>query len=437
MKMLTASSLFIVAIAAPVWAQNPLTISADANATYTKSYVWSISKSADKARVKQVGGTAIFAYLVNVSHDNGTNRDVFIRGAIRVFNRNVDVAGKAIPVNISGVTDVLSNGVNCVVYNGGPQTLTEPETDFSYECALTVLPEAKTVNLASVYWPAQKLANGALLLQANTQFRLANFLFRPTSVDDCVSLADNFDSEATHPFVPLCVGGPNPAIYQYSRSIAVPDFNCASYPDTASFVTNTSRTSGSSTQKVTVCGPEQTGALPVAFWEGDKGQTIISSEGVCPSGVWLRQFAPFQDLSEVANCVGVGIYVGNIMKTANAVDAPISAKEKAQMLASALNVYFSDARLGGNKIQAPAPIGSDLIDLSQICKDSGCKAYEDTRPEFDVSTEQNTQTVLEMLNHAGAHSDPGGTTWYDNDPPMQDLAKDAFDVLNNQKIFGP
>jgi hypothetical protein len=36
------------------------------------------------------------------------------------------------------------------------------------------------------------------------------------------------------------------------------------------------------------------------------------------------------------------------------------------MLATALDVYVSDPALGGNKINAPAPIGGVRIDLTQI-----------------------------------------------------------------------
>lgn len=45
----------------------------------------------------------------------------------------------------------------------------------------------------------------------------------------------------------------------------------------------------------------------------------------------------------------------------------MNAMLKAQMLATALDVYFSDAALGGNKINAPAPIRGVSIDLTMIC----------------------------------------------------------------------
>jgi len=50
---------------------------------------------------------------------------------------------------------------------------------------------------------------------------------------------------------------------------------------------------------------------------------------------------------------------------------------KAQMLATALDVYFSDLALGGNKMGAVAPIGGVAIDLTKICKNiATCSIYE-------------------------------------------------------------
>jgi hypothetical protein len=31
----------------------------------------------------------------------------------------------------------------------------------------------------------------------------------------------------------------------------------------------------------------------------------------------------------------------------------------------------------------------------------------------------------------------GGSSWYDNVKATQELAKDAFDAINNEKVFAP
>ena len=40
-----------------------------------------------------------------------------------------------------------------------------------------------------------------------------------------------------------------------------------------------------------------------------------------------------------------------------------------------------------------------------------------------------------MLTYAGSQSNSGGTLWYANVRPTQQLAKDAFSALNNQVAF--
>jgi hypothetical protein len=60
--------------------------------------------------------------------------------------------------------------------------------------------------------------------------------------------------------------------------------------------------------------------------------------------------------------------VYNVIKAANASGASMNAMLKAQMLATALDVYFSTPALGGSKITAPAPLGGIAIDLTMICK---------------------------------------------------------------------
>ena len=195
---------------------------------------------------------------------------------------------------------------------------------------------------------------------------------------------------------------------------------------------------------MTVCGPAKTGALTMGFWQNKNGQGIISGgasvSGVCKSATWLRQYAPFQDLSATATCANVATYVYNIIKAANASGAAMNAMLKAQMLATALDVYFSDAALGGNKINAPAPIGGVAIDLTKICKiidGSGgtgtCSStYQNVSSAFGGAT---SLTVSQMLAYAASQSTSGGSTWYGNVKATQELAKNAFDAINNQLAF--
>jgi hypothetical protein len=124
-----------------------------------------------------------------------------------------------------------------------------------------------------------------------------------------------------------------------------------------------------------------------------RGHGIISggssTGGVCNSGTWLRGYKPFQDLSATATCSQVASYVSSVIKAANASGSSMNAMLKAQMLATALDVYFSWAR----------------------------------------------ETVSGMLTDASNASNSGGSTWYGQVKATQVLAKDAFDAINNQVAF--
>jgi hypothetical protein len=134
---------------------------------------------------------------------------------------------------------------------------------------------------------------------------------------------------------------------------------------------------------------------------------------------------------------------------------------RAQMLATALDVYFSDAGLGGNKIGAPAPLGGKAIDLAAICKMSDnsngsgtCSgAYQDASAAFQPGTYVDAagtcpapvaqpngskpMTVLCLLANAASNSAPTGTPWYGTSKALQVLAKDTFDAINNVAAFAP
>src|SRR5206468_12621024 len=79
---------------------------------------------------------------------------------------------------------------------------------------------------------------------------------------------------------------------------------------------------------------------------------------------FLRGYAPFQDLSATANCTAVASYVTTIIKAANASGATMNAMLKAQMLATALDVYFSDPALGGVKDRKSTRLNSSHDQIS-------------------------------------------------------------------------
>jgi hypothetical protein len=446
-----------------------LTVTKDASGSYDTTYTWGITKSACAhgvtlctQKVDAVGGTVTFDYTIVVTHDAGAISNVKVVGTIVVHNPNTHA------VNITGVTDTaLSDGTACSVTNGGAQSVpglgTTPASGpgaITYECdypAGSAVPTGVT-NTVTVSWPDQTISDG--FLKGNS----ANFT-TPSAITftgnnpsgSCITVVDDNATPANLlddvTLGTSCVGvDTNPKSFPFSRTYSVPANDCLSYTNTAKFTGAgvTVGLKGSDSATVQVCGPAKTGALTMGFWQNKNGQAIITggastgSPAVCNSGTWLRQFAPFLDLSATASCSAVATYVTNVIKAANASGAAMNAMLKAQMLSTALDVYFSStaAGYGGNKIGAPGPVGSVAIDLTQICKmidGSGGTAtcsgtFENTSPAFGTLVCPNT-TVLALLTYAASQSNGGGSAWYGQVKATQGLAKDTFDAINNQVAF--
>jgi len=412
-------------------------ISKTAAGAYTNTYKWTITKDVDKTLVQQVGGTATFNYTVKVTHDAGTVSGVTVSGTITVTNLNKDGQNNVAPIDISGVTDQLSDGTNCTVTGGGAQTLSTASKDFAYSCSLSAVPTSELDNTATVSWPDQVLSNGAVVTHGSAPFQVQNISFTATTVDNSVTVTDTFNGTLVT-LGTVSVGDDNPKSYTYSHTVNVPASTCVKYDNTATFTTNTSGTTGSANQSVQVCGAA-TGGLTIGFWNNKNGQGIITGGGttssVCNSGTYLRTFAPFQDLSPTANCAAVATYVSNIIKAANASGASMNAMLKAQMLATALDVFFS-LPANGNPLKAPLPLGGVKIDLTHICKmidGSGGTAtcsgtYQNVSTAFGGAT---SLTVTQILLYAASQSNVGGSTWYGQVKATQEMAKNTFDAINN------
>jgi hypothetical protein len=169
--------------------------------------------------------------------------------------------------------------------------------------------------------------------------------------------------------------------------------------------------------------------LGTGFWGNQNGQSIISggsssAAGVCDSGSWLRQYNPFQDLSATASCDQVAAYVASVMNKATCTGTVCNTMLKAQMLATALDVYFND----------PA-IANATVDLTSICSDvATCSATEDDSAAFGGAA---SLTVSQILDYAAGQSNASGSSWYGNVKTKQVLAKDAFQAISNLAVSSP
>jgi hypothetical protein len=203
-------------------------------------------------------------------------------------------------------------------------------------------------------------------------------------------------------------------------------------------------TCGSETVRITT----DVGGKTIGFWRNKNGQSIITNY-CTPAGhqslyAYLTQYNPFKDQTS-QTCSGIATYVTNVINAAtkSKINDPsnVNAMLKAQMLATALNVYFSDSSLGGNKIGAPSPIGGITVDLTKICdmidSSSGTGtcggSFHNASAAFGGAT---SMTVTQMLVFSSNLSNVGGTSWsspYTN-KSIEDLAKDAYDAVNNGVI---
>ncbi len=290
--------------------------------------------------------------------------------------------------------------------------------DVEYSCSFAAQPAyySDLVNVATATWDAASYhtPNGSASGEATFQFTLPEVVINKivTVTDSYAGTLGTVTGTDAEPWAL--------EEFNYSRTVSVPSTNCVEYPNTATIV----EIGLSASRLVRVCGPLQTGALTMGFWQNKNGQALIKNAGVvegttiCKLTPFLRQYAPFQDLSASANCTAVATYVTNVIKAANASGSSMNAMLKAQMLATSLDVYFKG-------------IGGVLVDLTYIKAGGG---YQDVSAAFGGAT---SLTISQMLAYAASQSNAGGSMWYGNVKSMQELAKNAFDAINNQWIFAP
>jgi hypothetical protein len=200
----------------------------------------------------------------------------------------------------------------------------------------------------------------------------------------------------------------------------------------------------------------------MGFWKNTNGAKIITNNcgtTTSPTSLWayLTQFDPFKDDTIVAypTCAKEATYVANVIGGATCSSSgTCNTMLRAQMLATALDVYFSTPGWGGNQIGAynglgtktPA-LGNVAINLSTVCAmvdgstASTCSGtHEDARPEFGIVSSCLGTTVSNMLAYANypslVNGNPvatvnTGATWYGQNKAKQVPAKDSFDSVNN------
>jgi hypothetical protein len=400
-------------------ARDPI-VAKTAAGTFERTYLWTIAKNVDKTLVEQVGGTATFTYTVDAAQTGFSDSGWALSGTITITNPNDWQA-----ITLTGLTDLADNGGTCSV-DAGPYVVPAAGTlEVRYTCTYSTQPAYDGINTATATWDSASFTTPSGTASGTAGFTLT----RVGSTDRTVHVTDTFDGTTTElgTLTADDTAAYATATYTYTRTVTVPATDCVSYPNTATIT----ETGQNAAMPVKVCGPARTGALTIGFWQNKNGQGLIttsaSTNGVCNLTAWLRQYAPFQDLSASAGCSTVASYVSGVISAANAGGTSMNAMLKAQMLATALDVRFSDPALGGNRIDAPAPIGGVVIDLTNI-------GGTNTSAAFGGAT---GLSVSQLLAYAASQSDSGATTWYANVKATQQLAKNTFDAINNARAYAP
>jgi hypothetical protein len=425
-----------------------LVVTKDASPSFTRDYDWGVTKTRTSAStVNSASSSVSVNYQVDATWSGPSDSGWQVTGTITVFNPNdFEVAGV-------DVTDAVNNGGTCEVTGGVDATVPAGESvDFDYTCGSYPVsgptPNAGE-NTAEATWDkvAYQTPNGSDSWVESFTFDTGS-TGNPTVTHACTTVTDAFNGGAATTLGTVCQDGvttsnvyttPGPLSsfsgptynaltktwrFTYSRSVTVVVNTCTPYPNLASISPDGNLTNNTSSASVTVCG-HNTGGLTIGYWGNKNGQAEIKaagpSSGTCSLATTLRAYAPFQDLSATATCTAVATYVSNVIKAANASGASMNAMLKAQMLATALDVALSHLS------------GSQMINLTQVCKNiSTCSIYENVSSSFGGAT---SLSISAMLTYAASQSNPGGTMWYGNVKAVQELAKDAFDAINNNVAF--
>ncbi len=405
----------------------PPTVTKNVVATYDDQYTWAITKAAGTPTV--VSGDVTIPYTVTVTPSGPTPTNYELGGTIEVTNLNDFPITVAISDSVDGLTcDLageadLSGGGTALVVDGSVTVPDQSEANVDYTCPVTgPSGAAEPANTVTITWgEIGDLPAGSAFDTVPYEYALDD------TIDKCVTVTDAFDGGlATSIGAGTYCAASGPIAYTNNAHVRLGQ--CRTIANTAAFTTNDSEATGTASASVTACGPN---GLTMGFWQNKNGQGLIkggtATAGVCNSGTYLRTLAPFQDLSATASCSGVATYVTSMIKAADAAGASMNKMLKAQMLATALDVYFSAT----NTQFFSGPIGGYTVDLTNICVGGYPANPCNVTSAFGG---MGSMTVSQMLAYAANQSNVGGSVWYGQVKATQEKAKNAFDAINNSKV---
>ena len=408
-----------------------LTLVVSATPQFTRTFKWTIQKGANKTLINNPSPVAHVVVGETGFVDSGWQ----LSGVATVTNPN---DWESIPVVLG---DSVTGAGSCSFTGSSSLTVGPGQSvPLAYVCTYPAFPSPPSgTDTATATWDKT-----TYFTPDGSATDSANFTFTgPThSVNQTVTLTESFNGQP-----PVALGTLTGTLVKpwatqaffESPTLNFPASGCVDEPNLSALPPTTL----TSSETITLCTSIKSGAKSAGFWALYQGRGLIlhgaSTAGVCNAGTWLRNDAPFQDLSPTASCSQVQSYVTGVFSASS---SSVLAELKMQALATALNVYFSDPSLGGNTISAPAPIGNYSVDLTHVCvmKDSsgtGAGTCTGTVGSSSNAFSGATQlTVSQMLATSSGLSNACGTVWYSNST-TQALAKNAFDAVNNQKAMAP
>jgi hypothetical protein len=435
-----------------------LTVGKTASTSFTRTYNWKISKSASwngkpepsGSTIQESGGTVSLSYSVTATETGFTDSGWTVSGTITVTNPN-DWE------DFTGVTLSDSLGAGCTITLSTLTVNRSSSATASYSCP--VGSAASGTNYATANWTGSSTPDTSATGPQPTGAPYSFSSTPTTTVDKTVTMTDTYKGTLSPSLTATDALPYTTNTWTYTRTVTIPPGTCTPVTNTAT-VGTTVTPRPSATVNLTICN-EQTGGLTMGFWKNTNGQGIIKKSCGGTSGTslyaFLSSYNPFKDDTN-SSCSIQATYVYNIINKATcSTGGYCNTMLRAQMLATALDVYFSTSSLGGNQIGAynglgtktPA-LGTVAVDLSHICNmidgtsGSSCSgAYEDSRPEFGILAPCLGTTVGQMLSYSNFLSSVNGSpvatattgaNWYLQNKTKQVFAKDGFDNFNNQIV---
>jgi len=322
-----------------------LTVTKTITPASSATYSWGITKQcsfddvhfSDNCGPTNANGSPVTVYYDVVATNTGTTVAWSATGTITVTNPN----------NWEAVTFMLSDSIStgsCTISGGtGPYTVAASgSATFTFSC--TFPSGAGGTNTATATWSASTYhtPDGSASGSANFSFGAPT-----TTANSSVTVTDTFNG-GSPTTLGTCTVLASPCTFAFSQTYNLTPDQCLTATDTAKVVGDNGIVLGVAVSTAQEC-QSVSGFLTMGFWKGPNGQRLISNDastgGVCNSVPYIRQFQDFNGkgtytLSATASCSKVATFVSTVLGAAKCSGTCVAMAD-AQMLATALDVYFS------------------------------------------------------------------------------------------------